>query len=98
MKPPLPLIPDSAPAPKLPSTTRGKLEALANALLDDALTAGQGENPQMTTKDKVEIFKPVAIWYLGVQKAKKSDADDPGGDGTFEDLRKQINGNGVAKQ
>lgn len=74
--------------PKSARTTREKLEALANALLDDALSP----DSEMPTKEKVEIFKPVAIWYLGVRKAKKGEPDDESKGETFESLRERING------
>jgi hypothetical protein len=76
------------------TTTRDKIELLAEALLDDALKA---EN-SMTTKERVEIFKPVSLWYLGIQKAKKGDPEESGAGGTFDELRQKINGKEVTKQ
>lgn len=90
-KPPLTLVPDTPPPPK-PRTTHAKLEALANALLDDALDQGD-----MPTKEKVEIFKPVSLWYLGVQKAKKGEPGDPEPGGTFQDIQERINGKGAPR-
>jgi hypothetical protein len=84
---------DDPLTPPSPKTTRTKLEALANALLDDALAMGPDK-----TGDKVEIFKPVSLWYLGIQKAKKGEPDDPDPGGTFEDIQRRVNGNGVVKQ
>ena len=83
---------DLFPDPPPPRTTHAKLEALANALLDDALS-----QKDMATKEKVEIFKPVSLWYLGIQKAKKGEPGEPEPGGTFADIQKRINGHGAAQ-
>ena len=63
-----------------------KLDGIASQMLDEA--------KKLTGKDRVEIFKAVSGWYLGMERGKKK--KDPGessdDSGTFERLRKKING------
>lgn len=75
-------------------STREKLNALAESLLDAALAA----DSKMPTKERVEIFKPVSLWYLGVTKGKKGDPEDLVVSGTFDELRDKINGKEAMKQ
>lgn len=70
-----------------------KIQQLAEALLDSALDTAK----TMTAKERVEIFKPVSLWYLGTQKAKKGDSDEPDDSGTFDDMRARLNPTNGAK-
>lgn len=80
-------------------TVQIKLERLADTLLnaacENALADEGGE--ELTTKEKVEIFKAVTAWYLGERKSRKPDPDDTDSGGTFADLQRKINGKTVTQ-
>jgi hypothetical protein len=71
-------------------TLEDQLNALAQSLVRDADT-----DMEMPVKDKVDIFKAAATWYLGLRKGQKQDDDAPGE--SFENLRNRINGKGAVQ-
>lgn len=79
-------------------TTPTKLERLADILLDAACQSPAEAGEELSTKEKVEIFKAVAAWYLGVRKAKKGEPDDTDSGETFAALQQRINGKGIMPQ
>ena len=73
---------------KIPTITiRDRLDALAVRLLDDA-----EEAKESAQEKRVEAFRLVSTYYLGIMKAGKGIADESPGKGGFEKLKAQING------
>lgn len=85
-------------------TIATQLEKLASLLLSAAteeslpgvMAESHPDNEELTTKEKVEIFKAVSAWHLGVSKTKKGDADDDLS-GTFTEMKHKINGKGATQ-
>jgi hypothetical protein len=65
-----------------------QIDDLAESLLKEAMSGDE----RIEIRDKVDIFKATTAWHLGNVKVKKPEANDLDGVGTFEALKKRING------
>ena len=82
---------------------KSQLDQLAEILLNAACVAAPPASKpadgteEMTVKERVDIFKATAAYYLGVKKSRKGDPGDDSLAGTFADLQQRINGKGITQ-
>jgi hypothetical protein len=69
------------------------IEKLGRELLIEATTPPAADKTPMLTKEKVDIFKAVSLWYVANKKVRKgTDSDDPDVGETFDKIAQRLNG------